>query len=145
MIGGILTSSEQRVGPISVFISPPVPPVSFSHNIHASSARTHSCYERGIPLTLLQAIREPKPGLPSPLCLIDPFHGGGQHYSHFMHVRFIDWQGECSRILSALSSKQDGFLVLPELAPQHDLEEVRAILDSLLKQTGRECGTYHRP
>ncbi len=36
--------------------------------------------------------------------------------------------------------KQDGFVTLPQLAPQHDLAEVRAILDSLFQRTGRECG-----
>jgi phytanoyl-CoA dioxygenase PhyH len=36
--------------------------------------------------------------------------------------------------------KQNGFLILHELAPQRDLEQVRVILDSLFEQTDRECG-----
>ncbi len=41
---------------------------------------------------------------------------------------------ECARF------RQDGFLILPAVAPQHDLMEVRAILDSLFQQAGHEWG-----
>ena len=51
--------------------------------------------------------------------------------------------GLAGRVLTDIEHtqfKQDGFLTLPELAPQHDLAEVRAILDSLFEQTGRKYG-----
>ncbi len=48
--------------------------------------------------------------------------------------------GRVLKDLEQAQFKQDGFLSLPELAPRHDLAEVRAILDSLFQRTGREYG-----
>lgn len=48
--------------------------------------------------------------------------------------------GRALKDIEQAQFKQDGFLTLPELAPQHDLAEVRAILDSLFQQTGRGYG-----
>ena len=52
----------------------------------------------------------------------------------------MDWQDEFSRILSVLGSSRMAFSLFLQLAPQHDLMEVRAILDSLFEQAGREWG-----